>query len=129
MLRLEFTVFRKSNGSLSKRIFLDQNGTAVSDGSACSMACGQANREVIQATTATETIEQLAKCINRMSSEDALALGVLKDDLPNAVEITVQGREDPAIGLVPRSQDFLVYRPGKPAFMLCDFDKKGIPQG
>ena len=65
----------------------------------------------------------------RLGSDEAIALGRLRPDLPDRVEVTTKcklnggGRPD----LIARTADYLVYPPGTPAVALIDFDKKGMP--
>ena len=68
---------------MSKRIFLDEQGALRIDASQCLMVQGTAAR--IPAATPSD----LAKVISDCSSDQAVALGSLRDDLSNSVPITV----------------------------------------
>jgi hypothetical protein len=106
---------------LSKRIFLDEQGTLRSDGSHCVMVQGTAARA--PAATATE----LAKIISDCSSDEVIALGSLRNGLSNSVSITVPRKIKDNPGAITRSREFIDYRPGIPAWVLIDFDTKGMP--
>jgi hypothetical protein len=110
-----------ANSLMSKRIFLDKQGILRSDGSQCLMFQGTATRA--PAATASD----LAKIIAGCSSDEAIALGALKDGLSNSVPITVPARIEDNPGAITRSRDFIDYRPRAPAWSLIDFDTKGFP--
>jgi hypothetical protein len=122
----EITVFRKVNGPLTKRISLQPDGAIKSDGSACIMARGQAER------LRFEALRQFADAIARLGSGEAIALGALRDGLPEQVEITTRGKlaavngAAPS-GLIARTQSYIQYRPGAAALALIDHDRKGMP--
>lgn len=109
------------NSLMSKRIFLDEQGVLRSDGSQCLMVQGSAAR------APAETANDLAKIIAGCSSAEAIALGTLKEGLPNSVPITVPSKVNEFPGAITRSQNFIDYRSGIPAWCLIDFDTKGIP--
>jgi len=119
----QITLIKKydSNPLLSKRISLDEHGALLSDGSHCLLIQGTATR------AAAATAADLAKIIGACCSDEAIALGALKDGLPNSVPITVPGRLRGSPGAVTRSRAFIDYRPGIPAWVLIDFDTKGLP--
>jgi hypothetical protein len=70
----QITLIRKSgtNATLSKRIYIDTDGSVRSDGSQCLMTEGTATR-VLGASA-----ERLAGCIAACASNQAIALGALK---------------------------------------------------
>ncbi len=119
----QITLIRKcgANPLMSKRIFLDEQGALRSDGSQCLMVQGTAARA--PAATASDLAEIISDC----SSAEAIALGALKDGLPNSVPITVPGKikETPVPSLA--RGNFIDYRAGIPAWGLIDFDTKGMP--
>ena len=119
----QVTLIKKCGPSplMSKRISLDEQGALRSDGSHCLMVKGTAVRA--PASTAIDLAEIIAGCC----SEEAIALGALKDGLPNSVPITVPAKIEDNPGAITRSRDFIDYRPGKPAWSLIDFDTKGMP--
>ncbi len=121
----EITAFTKTDGPLTKRISLDDNGGLKSDGSACTMARGQARRERF------DDLDQFADFIATRKSHEALALGALRDDLPDLVWVATKhhraSRPD-ASRLIDRTGANIHYRPGRPALALLDVDTKGMPE-
>jgi hypothetical protein len=107
---------------MSKRILLDANGKLKSDGSACLMVTGTAER------TPVETAADLARVVRGCRADQAIALGALKAELPATVTVTTPKRLDrhPG-GAITRSRNYIDYRPGVPAWCLIDFDTKGMP--
>jgi hypothetical protein len=100
------------------------DGSIISDGSACVMSRGIAQRARIPNVT------QLAKLIERMGSNQALGLGALRTDLPDQVHVVrksqINGTTTPDI--IARTANNILYRPSEPALALLDFDTKGMPQ-
>jgi hypothetical protein len=120
----ELVKFTKTGGPLTKRISLASDGTLVSDGSACVMTNGTAERVKIVG------IDELAALIGSLHPSQAIALGALRTDLPDRVEVTtkkglVNGVARPDI--IARTGANIVYH--GPAFALLDFDTKGMPAG
>jgi hypothetical protein len=128
----QITVFTKlpavndPNGTLlSKRIALvgDQ---VVSHGTPCRMARGVA--EVVPTALAAD----LARIITAMRCENALALGCI-NGYAKAHVVTV-GKlarlrvptTSEGLPIIARTRDYIDYQDG-PAWMLADFDKKGMP--
>jgi len=122
-MKPEITLIKKCGPKpvMSKRIFLDAQGKVCSDGSQCSMAQGTATRAT------AETAADLAKHIMACGTEQAIALGALRADLANPAKITTLAKLKDNLGAIPRSRDFIDYRPGAPAWALIDFDTKGMP--
>jgi hypothetical protein len=122
-MRPGITLIKKSgpNPVMSKRIFLDEQGKVCSDGSQCLMAQGIATRAT------AETAAGLAKHIVACGTDQAIALGALRVDLPDSVTITVPERLKDSPGAITRSRDFIDYCHGAPAWALIDFDTKGMP--
>jgi hypothetical protein len=120
---IELTIFRKSDGPLTKRIELAPDGTVKSDGSQCIMPRGSARRFTFGA------MGEFANLIGGLRSDEALALGVLRDDLPAEVAIVTKSKLNGANhhGTICRSQEYLIYRPGRATPVLLDFDAKGMP--
>ncbi len=77
---IELTVFTKIGGPLTKKIMLIAD-KVVSDGSACTMARGHAKRVTLG------HIGELAELIEILTSSQAIALGSLRDDLPDEINI------------------------------------------
>ena len=120
----EITVFIKSGGPLTKRISLTADGSIKSDGSACLMARGEARRCEI------DSVEQLARLIEQLPKNQAIALGALRTGLPDQVEVVTKakllnGAAQPNI--IARTGNDIIYREGQAAFALLDFDTKGMP--
>ena len=106
---------------MSKRISLDADGKLKSDGSACLMVTGTAER------IPAETAGDLARIIGNCRSDQAIALGALKEELAASVAVTIPKRLDKHPGAITRSRGYIAYRPGVPAWCLIDFDTKGMP--
>ena len=123
MSRIEITVFRKSGGILSKRISLLKSGKIKADGSECRMSEGTARRILL------DDVATLAVLINNMRSDEALALGRLRAGLPAEVSVRLKKElnDSTPSDTIARSTDYLVYAAGKPAYMLLDHDRKGMP--
>ena len=121
-MNTQITLVKKtgSNTHMSKRIFLDENGAVQSDGSQCLMVEGTATRT--EANTATAFAEYVSAC----GSDQAIVLGALKDDLADEVRIVTKQKLDENPGAIARTQEFIDYRPGEPAWALIDYDRKGI---
>lgn len=135
---LEITGLAKADGLLTKRITLAPDGSLHSDGSACVMSEGRAGR------VAFDNLEAFADCIASLAPNEAIALGRLRDGLPNQVEIVTkdrlealkQGKATSARlslsgsvrpDVIARTGDYISYRPEKPALALIDVDTKGLP--
>jgi hypothetical protein len=118
---LEFTIFTKANGPLTKHICLTADGSVKSDGSACVMSRGIAQRIQIS------NLQALASLIERMRSDQAIALGALRTDLPNKVQVVTKGQLNGQPGVIARTGADIMFRNEKPALALLDFDLKGMP--
>jgi hypothetical protein len=123
---ITMTRFHKAAGPLTKRISLDANGRIISDGSACLMAKGEAERVQLGG------VAELAAIIQRLGADEALALGALRPGLPDRVEVITK-RElfaingTPRQDLIARTGEAVRYRPERPACALLDYDPKGSP--
>lgn len=120
---IELTLFTKSNGPLTKRISLAEDGSVISDGSACIMPSGIARRVEI------DDVEELESVIEEVRRNQAIALGALRADLPAKVKVVTKqklsGTTEPDV--IARTSEFIDYRSGQPALALLDFDTKGMP--
>jgi hypothetical protein len=121
-MRIELTKLTKDGGPLTKRIYLAPDGTLVKDGSACVMARGTAERVWV------DGVDALGALIKDLTASQALALGTLRLDLPDKVEVVtkrmlVNGVARPDI--IARTGANIVYH--GPAFALLDYDSKGMP--
>jgi hypothetical protein len=119
----EMTVFRKAEGILTKKIMLTGDGSVHSDGSECVMSRGAAERVRIAGVNA------LAALIKNLLCNEALALGRLRPDLPETVEVVTKSKLNggPVSGIITRTSEYICYRSGEPAYALLDFDRKGMP--
>jgi hypothetical protein len=117
----EITVFIKSGGPLTKRISLAPDGALKSDGSACVMANGTARRASIA------SVIDLGSLIEGLKSNEAIALGSLRDGLADQVEVVPKRKLNGAANVIARTGADIVYRKAQPALALFDFDTKGMP--
>jgi hypothetical protein len=119
----EITLFTKAGGVLTKRISLTADGLVRSDGSECKMSQGRAQRVEVAG------VKQLVDVIGRVQSDQAIALGVLKPDLPAEVRVVTKKMfaSDIRPDVIARTGDAILYRREYPAFALLDFDTKGMP--
>jgi hypothetical protein len=119
---IELTVFTKEGGPLTKIIRLGEHGRVVKDSSECRMARGRAQRARVGG------VDELAKLISSLRKEQAIALGAMRSDLPESVAITTKGRlNGEQVNLIARTGNDIVHRKDAPAFVLLDFDTKGMP--
>jgi hypothetical protein len=121
--RAEITVFEKSNGPLTKHIALC-DGKIVNDSSACFMANGVARRVKI------ESVAAFAGLINNFASNQAYALGRLKNGVSDGARVVRRGKlngaGDPSV--IARTKEYLVFNDGEPGLVLLDIDFKGMPE-
>jgi hypothetical protein len=118
---IEIVAFTKANGPLTKRIFLNADGTLSSNGSLCLMAKGIAQR------TFANSAKDLAALIESVNSDQALALGALRPDLADHVSVVTKNKLNGAANVIARTADAIKYRPAEPAWLLIDYDRKGMP--
>jgi hypothetical protein len=124
LLEIELTRLTKDGGPLTKQISLSPDGTLVKDGSACVMAHGTAERVRVAG------VDALGALIEDLAQSQAIALGTLRADLPDKVEVAtkktlVNGVARPDV--IARTGANIVYH--GPAFALLDFDTKAMPAG
>jgi hypothetical protein len=120
---VEITVFTKSGGPLTKRIWLLADGSVKSDGSACVMSEGVAERAQIV------NVEQLATLIKQLAPNQAIALGALRTGLPQRVQVITKARlKGTQQDFIARTGDSIIYRKRQPTFALLDYDTKGMPE-
>ena len=123
-LEIKLTRLTKDDGPLTKQIYLAPDGTLVKDGSACVMARGTAERVRVAGVVA------LGALIEGLTPSQALALGTLRADLPDKVEVATKKRLANGAArpdVIARTGSNIVYR--GPAFALLDFDSKAMPAG
>ena len=84
------------------------------------MARGQAKRARITG------VDDLAKLIESLESNQAIGLGALRPDLPDEVAIVTKAKLN-GDGAIARTGSNFAYRRGEPALVLFDYDTKGMP--
>jgi uncharacterized protein DUF5906 len=119
---IEIVVFTKNRGPLTKRISL-VDGKVDSDSSACGMAHGSARRVRLAG------LEDLKALIENFASNEALALGALREDLGDEVAIATidELANAPRNGAIARTAANIRYVEDRPALGLFDYDTKGMP--
>jgi hypothetical protein len=117
------TRFTNANDeSLTKKLSVAPDNSLVSDSSAMVMVRGTADRIVV------DGVAGLGALIEQLKPSQALALGGLRMDLPDKVDVTTKRRllgGTARLDLIARTNDNIVY--DGPAFVLVDFDTKGMP--
>ena len=73
-------------------------------------------------------VEGFVDIIKDLNSYQAIALGAMKKGLPERVDVATKDRLNGNAGVIARDQEHISYRKGKPAFVLIDVDRKGMPQ-
>ena len=123
MSGIQITGIVKDGGPLTKRISLGQDGTLKSDGSHCVMSSGVAKRVFCA------SLREFANGISTCESRAAIALGALRPDLPDDVQVVTKARLNgsTANNVIARSGEFIAYREGQPTLALLDVDTKGMP--
>jgi hypothetical protein len=118
----EITVFKKSNGPLTKHIVL-RDGKIVNDSKDCRMASGTARRFKVN------SVQALADLINGFGQSEAYALGRLKDGVKDGVKIVVDAeiKDETDLTIISRTKKYLGFRAGEPGLMLLDIDLKAMP--
>ena len=123
---VEITTLTKAGGPLTKRITLAADGSLHSDGSACVMSRGSARR------VRFDNLGAFAGHIASLDSSEAIALGALRADLPDQVQIATKHALEKLNGaagpeIIARTGDHIAYEAGRPALVLVDIDTKGMP--
>ena len=123
---LEIVVLTSTMGVLTKHISLRDDGTLHSDGSACVMARGTAKRERPNGLPGFATI------IGGLGQNEAIALGALRPDLPDNVQVMTTSmikklNGTAPLGTIARTNEHICYR-DKSSLALLDHDTKGMPQ-
>jgi hypothetical protein len=75
-------------------------------------------------------VHEFADVIAQLKSNQAIALGALRQGLLDDVEIITKDKLDgrKCNNIIARTKDAIEYRAGHPAFVLTDFDQKGMPK-
>ncbi len=122
LIRVEITYFVKESGLLTKKIRLAADGSTVIDSSECRMSRGTMERVPFS------DWRQLAAGLGNLPSNTAIALGRMRPDFPENVYLTTKDSPDCSRpGFAARTGDNIIYAPEQPAFVLLDFDTKGMP--
>ena len=119
-LEIELTRLTKDGGPLTKQISLSPDGTLVKDGSACVMAHGTAERVRVAG------VDALGALIEGLTPSQAIALGTLRADLPDKVEVATKKRLVNGVArpdIIARTGANIVYH--GPAFALLDYRQQG----
>jgi hypothetical protein len=124
MTQAEITVFTKSGGPLSKHIELIA-GRIANDSSSCRMARGSARRVRIDLANLAE----LADLHNGFTSQEAYALGRLKDGLPGSVKVVRADKLNGDPNIIARTKTNIIFTKGEPGLVLLDIDLKAMPDG
>jgi hypothetical protein len=96
---IEITRLEKVGGPLTKSISLSSDGALISDGSACLMSRGRAQRVRLAGLGA------VADLIQSLSSQEAIALGSMRRDLPDHVLVVTQDQLARLNGTTPPPPD------------------------
>jgi hypothetical protein len=111
---------------LSKRISLGPDNRPVSDGSFCRMAAGTAvNVPAPDSGTLAALIDSMAPC-------NALALGRISNvngltvNLVTVAALAVLTAEERGNNTICRTREYIDFVPGAPAWLLLDYDAKGM---
>jgi hypothetical protein len=115
---LEITRLKKSGGALTKRIEL-VDGKPKSDGSQCRMSDGTMSRCPLP------DLNAFAHLIETLPREEAIALGVMRPDLPNSMPMKAEAYAREGDGT--RTRSMINYTAAQPALVLLDHDMKGMP--
>jgi hypothetical protein len=118
--QVEVTLFTSAAGPLSKRIGLAADGSLVNDSSA------QLVRGTAERCTLTG-LDDLAALLKGCTSHNALALGVMRDGTDDKVNVVPTGALKDNPDAIARSRKYFEFRKGQPAYVLLDFDRKGMP--
>jgi RecA-family ATPase len=73
------------------------------------------------------SVDDLAEVIDGLADNEAIALGVLRDELPDQVKVVVKEKLNGGANIIARTREDVVYRKDQPALALFDFDTKGMP--
>src|SRR5262249_6278037 len=100
------------------------DGTLIKNGDACVMTHGTAERVRVAC------VDALGALIEKLMPSQALALGTLRADLPDKVEVTTKKRLVDGVArpdVIARTGANIIYHAGQAAFALLDYDSKGMP--
>jgi hypothetical protein len=119
---VELTRLVKDGGPLTKRLHLAADGALINDSSQCRMAHGAIERVRLADWRA------FGPLIEATPHNAALALGRLRDGvLDNSRLVTKNDPRANEPGFICRTAENFTYPPRQPAFILHDYDTKGMP--
>jgi RecA-family ATPase len=117
---IELTVFGSGHGVLTKSIKLDKDGK-LDIQPHTAMASGTGRRVQIS------SVDDLAELIEQLKDNEAITLGVLKEELPDQVKVVTKEKLNGGANIIARTKEYVIYREGKPALVLFDYDAKWKP--
>lgn len=106
---------------LSKTIHLNADGTLSNDSSNLALYHGRATRLPVTSMAA------FAAVLDSTPTHGAFALGTLRVDLPDEVEIATEATLTKCPRAIVRNLENFLYQPGQAGFVLLDFDRKQMP--
>ena len=121
---VELTKFVKSGEILTKVAKVDASGKIKIDGSQCRMSNGAAYRLPVP------SVHVLASTINSLGSNEAIAIGTLKDGVSDGSRVVTKRNlpEPMQAGVIARTKDFVIFPKSMAGYILFDVDTKGMPQ-
>jgi Protein of unknown function (DUF3631) len=120
-IAVELTKITKDSGAVTKRIYLNQDGSIGNDSSQCAIGNGRMMRLHLPDWRDFKGI------LEETPRNTAYALGALRPGLPDSVPLV--RKRDPQSAqprFATRTAGAILYR-AEPSFVLCDFDTKGMP--
>ena len=118
------TYFEKNNGPLTKHVTIGPSGEIDKDSTNCWMATGTMTRAPLA------DWRELATALPKLQSNAAIALGRMRPGLDESVFLTTRDSKDVTKpGYAARIAENIIYEAGAPAFVLIDFDTKGMTPG
>ena len=117
----EIVAFTKTEGIMTKVLALRPDGAMHADSSACALWRGTAERVPLA------DVGEMAGLIGGLQSNQALALGRLRSDLPVVVPVVTKRGLAAVPGAIARTAGFIGFAAGAPAVAPIDVDMKGMP--
>lgn len=123
---IPLTILDNTEGPLSKKIKLSADGEHLSSIAECKFYKGLASRWEFS------SVAKVAATINRLKFNQAIALGSLRDDLRDVVNVVtgdeLRSTPNPPDDLISKTRNFFCYRKDQPSLALLDYDPKQMPQ-
>ena len=121
-MSIHFTIIESNTGAITKMISRQPDGDVLSDGSACRVIRGTAQRRLVADAA------EFANLIGTMPANTAVVMGQLRADLPDTVDVvpaaTLARITPQAAPTISRTQEFLTYAAKTSAWLLIDVDGK-----